>query len=268
MSTAVSSPGLPQTRASLAHDLTALGVVPGDTLLVHSSLSSLGWVCGGAQALVQALLDAVGPAGTLAVPTQTMDNTDPAGWTNPAVPEEWWPTIRAQTPGFDPRLTPSRCMGRVPEMVRTWPGAVRSPHPQTSFAALGVRSHDLMDHHPITCRLGEDSPLAALERARARVLLLGTGFDSCTAFHLAEYRVPRPRMEETGCAVLTADGDRAWATFRDVYLDEGDFARLGSDFESTGAAVSGRVGEATARLFSLPGAVAFATNWMTVNRRR
>jgi aminoglycoside 3-N-acetyltransferase len=262
------NPGRPQTRAPLSRDLTALGVAPGDTLLVHSSLSALGWVCGGEQALVQALMDAVGPGGTLVVPTQTMDNTDPAGWRDPPVPEDWWPVIRAEAPGFDPRLTPSRYMGRVPELVRTWPGAVRSANPQTSFAALGPRARDLMEHHPVDCRLGEDSPLAALERAGARVLLLGTGFGSCTAFHLAEYRIPRPRLERSGCAVLSPDGSREWVAFTDVFLDEEDFALLGEDFEGTGAVVSGPVGEASARLFSLPGAVAFAAGWMTVNRDR
>jgi aminoglycoside 3-N-acetyltransferase len=262
------NPGRPQTRASLSRDLTALGVAPGDTLLVHSSLSALGWVCGGEQALVQALMDTVGPGGTLVVPTQTMDNTDPAGWRDPPVPEDWWPVIRAEAPGFDPRLTPSRYMGRVPELVRTWPGAVRSANPQTSFAALGPRARDLMEHHPVDCRLGEDSPLAALERAGARVLLLGTGFGSCTAFHLAEYRIPRPRLERSGCAVLSPDGSREWVAFTDVFLDEEDFALLGEDFEGTGAVVSGPVGEASARLFSLPGAVAFAAGWMTVNRDR
>ncbi|NYH50789.1 aminoglycoside 3-N-acetyltransferase [Nocardiopsis arvandica] len=265
MSTDAKHPERPRTRASLARDLAALGVA-GDTLLVHSSLSSLGWVCGGAQTVVQALLDAVGPRGTLVVPTQTGENSDPGQWRDPPVPEGWWPVIRAEAPGFDPRLTPSRGMGRVPEMVRTWPGAVRSANPQTSFAALGPRARDLMDRHPIDCRLGEDSPLAALERARSRVLLLGVGFGSCTALHLAEYRVPRPRLEECGCAVLTPEGGREWTTFTDVLLDEGDFERLGGDFEGTGAVESGPVGEATARLFSLPHAVAFATNWMTVNR--
>ncbi|WP_150243420.1 aminoglycoside N(3)-acetyltransferase [Nocardiopsis quinghaiensis] len=266
MSADAKNPEHPQTRASLARDLITLGVVPGDTLLVHSSLSSLGWVCGGEQTVVQALLDSVGPEGTLVVPTQTMDNSDPAQWRDPPVPEDWWPVIRAEAPGFDPRLTPGRRMGRVPEMVRTWPGAVRSANPQTSFAALGPRARTLLGHHPVGCRLGEDSPLAALERIRARVLLLGTGFDSCTAFHLAEYRTPRPRLEECGCAVPTPDGGREWVTFTDVFLDEEDFERLGGDFEGTGAVESGPVGEATARLFSLPGAVAFATNWMIVNR--
>ena len=256
----------PQTRDLLSRDLTRLGVRPGDILLAHTSLSSLGWVCGAEQAVAQALLDAIGPQGTLVVPTQTSDNTDPSGWVAPPVPEAWWATIREHTPAFDPHLTPSAHMGRVPEIVRTWPRAVRSPHPQTSFAALGPHAQDLMHPHPLGSALGEHSPLARMERAGARVLLLGTGYDSCTTFHLAEYRVPHPVRADTSCAVHGADGAREWVTTNDVLCDADDFAALGQDFEATGAVTVDRVGAATARLFPFPQAVTFATAWLTEHR--
>lgn len=256
-----------QTRSSLARDLVALGVSPGDTLLVHSSLSSLGWVCGGATAVVQALMDSVGRTGTVTVPTQTSENSDPAGWGNPPVPEAWWETIRAEMPGYDPRVAPTQQMGRIPELLRTWPGAVRSGHPQTSFAAVGARCAELMAPHPLASSVGHDSPLAHLEEADARVLLLGTGFDTCTCFHLAEYRVPDPPTANYSCAVLNEDGSRAWVTFTDVSLDESDFEQLGTAFDETGAVTTGQVGTATARLFSLRAAVEFATAWMGTNRR-
>ncbi|GAA1120989.1 aminoglycoside N(3)-acetyltransferase [Nocardiopsis metallicus] len=256
----------PRTRTSLAEDLTALGVAPGETLLVHTSLRSLGWVCGADEAVVQALLDAVGPTGTLVVPTQTGDNSDPAGWANPPVPETWWETIRAETPAFDPATTPSPHMGRVAERVRTWPGAVRSAHPQTSFAALGPNAAELMRPHPLESALGENSPLARLAKTDARVLLLGTGYDSCTAFHLAEYRVPHPPTEPSSCAVRTPEGRRKWVTYTGVALDESDFPALGAAFEAAGAVTVGRVGSATARLFPLPEAITFATAWLTENR--
>ena len=73
----------PRTRDSLAGDLRALGIGAGDVLLVHSSLRSLGWVSGGALAVVQALLDVLGPAGTLVVPSQTTGNRDPSTWRPP-----------------------------------------------------------------------------------------------------------------------------------------------------------------------------------------
>lgn len=268
MSTPPSPSDGPRTAASLTLHLTRLGVHPGATLLVHTSLRSIGWVCGADQAMVQALLDAVGPTGTLVVPTQTRDNTDPSGWGDPPVPEAWWETIRAESPAFDPAITPSAHMGRVPERVRTWPGAVRSAHPQTSFAALGPNAAHLMHPHPLESSLGEGSPLARLEKADALVLLLGVGYDSCTAFHLAEYRVPDPPTEASSCAVRTPSGNREWVTYTDLVLDESAFPALGADFETTGAVTVGRVGSATARLFPLAEAVAFATPWLTEHRPR
>jgi aminoglycoside 3-N-acetyltransferase len=259
-------PDEPQTRTTIADDLSALGLRRGDIVLVHASLRSLGWVCGGAVAVVQALLDVLGPTGTLVVPTQTMDNSDPRHWTSPPVPEAWWPAIRESLPAFDPRITPSTGIGAIGEMVRQWPDAVRSDHPQASFAAVGANAADLMAEHRLDSHLGEQSPLAALERATARVLLLGAGFDSCTAFHLAEYRVPSPRRV-FGAAVRTEEGGRTWVTFTDVATNSDDFAKLGEDFTRTGQVTTALVGHATTHLFDLPKAVAHAVEWLPRHRR-
>ncbi|MFY1637130.1 AAC(3) family N-acetyltransferase [Solwaraspora sp. WMMB335] len=79
---------------SIKEDLTALGLPPGTVVLLHSSLRAMGYVCGGAVAVVQAFLDVLTPDGTLVVPAQTPENRDPARWTHPALPEQWWPTTR------------------------------------------------------------------------------------------------------------------------------------------------------------------------------
>lgn len=252
------------TRDSLAAELRGLGLRPGETLLVHSSLGSLGWVCGGAATVVRALLDALGDEGTLVVPTHSGDNSDPAHWQSPPVPEAWWADIRASMPPFDARTTPTRGMGAVPEAVRSWPGALRSGHPQTSFAALGPRAATITDGHAPECRLGERSPLARLEEAGARILLLGAGFDSCTAFHLAEYRVPGPRVDNS-FALMTAQG-RRWTTVRDTSVSSDDFDALGADFERDRPVVRGTVGGAEVRLFGLAEAVAYAEGWLPANR--
>ncbi|WP_406250371.1 aminoglycoside N(3)-acetyltransferase [Microbacterium sp. M] len=255
-----------QTRGSLAEDLQGLGLRPGRTVLVHSSLRSLGWVCGGSQAVIMALLDVLGPSGTLVVPTQTSDNTDPATWAHPAVPESWWQIIREEMPAFDPAVTPSRGMGAIAEQVRTWPDAVRSGHPQTSFAAVGARALDVVARHPLACSLGADSPLGALETMDAVVLLLGVGYDSCTAMHLAEYRQNDPPEEHVAGAVLDGTGARVWRTWTDVALDDEDFEQIGADFEAIDTVSVGRVGASTSRLFSLRDAVAHATTWMGRHR--
>ncbi|MFD7658197.1 aminoglycoside N(3)-acetyltransferase [Actinosynnema sp. NPDC059797] len=253
------------TRDSIAAQLGEAGLRRGDTVLVHSSLSSLGWVCGGAVAVVRALLDALGEDGTLVVPTQCGDNSDPAKWRNPPVPESWWDGIRASMPPYDPRTTPSSGMGVIPEVVRTWPGALRSAHPQTSFAAVGPRAAEVVEGHALDSQLGERSPLARLEALGARVLLLGVGFDSCTAFHLAEYRLPAPVEADNSFAVTTARG-RSWTTVRDVAVDNDDFAELGAAFVEDRPVRHGRVGAAVTRLFPLAEAVAYAEVWLAEHR--
>lgn len=264
---ATAAPARPHTRASLAAQLRALGVRPGATVLVHASLRPLGFLCGGPGAVLLALRDVLGADGTIVVPTHTPENSDPAGWTNPPVPEAWWPVIRAELPGFDPAHTPSRFMGALAEQVRTWPGARRSDHPHVSFAALGPAAERVVAGHARADMLGERSPLARLYDLDADVLLLGVDHGSNTSLHLAEYRQPAPPRERCGAAVCTADGGREWVWWEDVRLDEGDFARLGTDLEATGAVRLGPVGDGTGRLFRQRAAVDFAVDWLARNRR-
>ena len=256
--------GRPGTRQNLAADLAALGLRPGSTVLVHSSLSAVGWVAGGSVAVVQTLLDVLGPDGTLVVPTQTGSNSEPSEWARPPVPEDWWPVIRAESPGYDPLITPSRGMGQIAELVRTWPGAHRSAHPQTSFAAVGARAAEVVAVHELEDRLGERSPLRTLEGMRASVLFVGTGWATCTALHLAEYRVPGAARVTNGATVLTADGGRAWVELGDIDLDEEPFPAIGAAFERDHPELvsGGSVGTAACLLFPLAEAVAYAVPWL------
>jgi aminoglycoside 3-N-acetyltransferase len=256
----------PYTVQSLGSQLRALGVTSGDTVLTHSSARSLGFVAGGAQAVVQALLDVVGPDGTLVVPTHTPDNTDPADWRNPPVPESWWPTIREETPGFDKSRTPSRWMGVIAETVRTWPGALRSDHPHVSFAALGRHAASVTGTHRLDDALGERSPLGAVYRLDGKVLLLGCGHDSNTSLHLAEWRQKSPPRGVTGASVRRPDGTGEWISWTDVIENTDDFEQAGAAFEVAVGLSRGQVGDATARLTPQRALVDFATAWMAAHR--
>lgn len=256
------------TAESLAAEFRALGIVAGDVLLVHSSYRSLGFVVGGPQAVVQALADVVGPAGTIVVPAHTPDNSDPATWQRPPVPAAWWEAIRREAPGFEPGRTPAgKHMGRLAELVRTWPGALRSDHPQVSFAAVGARAPEIVGDHRLDDGLGERSPLGAVHRLDGRILLLGCGHANNTSLHLAETRLPGAPRHTTGSSIRPAGGGPGrWTTWSEVDVDSFDFGSLGAAFEATGAVVTGAVGAATARLMRQRAAVGFAMKWILANR--
>ena len=163
----------PHTRDSLAADLRRIGLAAGDVVILHSSLTAIGWVAGGPVAVLLAFQDVLTADGTLVVPTHTSDRTDPAGWQHPPVPSDWFATIRDDTPGFDPALTPTRHMGVIAETFRSWPGVLRSTHPHVSFAAWGRHADAVTRDHELAWSLGEGSPLARAYDLGSSTLLLG-----------------------------------------------------------------------------------------------
>lgn len=264
---AIQNSSFPATVDSLTADFARLGIKSGMTLLVHSSLSSLGWVCGGAVAVILALEKVLGETGTLVMPTHG-GGSDPASWRNPPVPESWWETIRATTPAFDPDLTPAQNMGVIPETFRKQPGVLRSAHPQVSFAAWGAKAEKVINGHGLAFSLGETSPLARIYELEGWVLLLGVGHDKNTSLHLAEYRAQfsGKKIEKCGTPMLV-EGKRAWVQFEDLVINEADFVQLGEAFEEdTGLAHRGQVGCATARLIPQKPLVDYAVAWMEKNR--
>lgn len=257
----------PLSRSSLAKELRLCGLSAGQVVLVHSSMSKLGWIVGGAEAVVLALLDVIGEDGTLMMPTHTSDNTDPARWENPPVPETWWPLIRELTPPFNPATTPSRRMGIVPELFRTWPGAARSEHPVASFAAKGPEAEYLTSAHALEEDLGDFSPVGRLYELDGHILLLGVGHSNNTSLHLAEYRCDYPgkRNIQTGSSILI-DGEQRWVTYETLDLQDDDFEELGASFDLANSVIVHLIVQAEVRMFKQRSLVDFAIDWMEKNR--
>jgi aminoglycoside 3-N-acetyltransferase len=257
----------PATTASLAADFTRLGIKSCMTVLMHSSLSSLGWVCGGPVTVILALEEVLGETGTLVMPTHG-GGSDPANWRNPPVPESWWETIRLTMPAFDPDLTPAQNMGIIPETFRKQPGVLRSAHPQVSFSAWGANAEKVINGHGLAFSLGEESPLARIYQLAGWVLLLGVGHDKNTSLHLAEYRARFPGKKTEQCRTpMLVEGKRTWVEFEDLAINEADFVQLGDSFErETGLVLSGQIGQATARLMPQKPLVDYAVAWIEKNR--
>ena len=258
------------TVESLQADFKALGIQKGVILLVHSSLSAMGWVCGGVVAVIIALQEVLGETGTLVMPAHSTDLSDPSQWKNPPVPESWWQTIRETMPAYDPDLTPTRSMGKIAETFRKQNGVLRSAHPQSSFCARGPQASSIVNNHSLAYAFGEHSPLARIYDLHGFVLLLGVDHSSNTSIHLAEYRAdfPTKRVVREGAPISQA-GSRTWTTFEDIDVDDSDFDHLGKDFirSDAGKVVRhGKVGNANCQLMPQRAIVDFAVNWLQKNR--
>jgi aminoglycoside 3-N-acetyltransferase len=212
-------------RAGIARGLRQIGIRPGDLLQVHSSLSAIGYVEGGADAVVDALLEALGPTGTLMVPTFNHGAAEV----------------------FDVQTTPS-VNGAITEAVRKRPAAKRSVHPTHPYAAIGPLAEELTCEHLELLTFDERSPLGKLATMGGHVLLLGVGMDRCTAAHIGETmaRVPCVGYREFERKVLGSDGTvhTAWAVlWRDGPCSL-EWDPLEEAMRRQGMIVDGRIGDA------------------------
>jgi aminoglycoside 3-N-acetyltransferase len=258
----------PLTVASLTASFRACGLQLGHTAIVHSSLSALGWVVGGPQAVIQALLASVGPTGTILMPTQTWKNLDPASGVHGDVPQAWWPLIRAHWPAYDAETTPSIGMGVVAELFRTWPAAQRSQHPVRSFAALGPNATRLVATQALEEPFGEASPVGQLYALDGMILLIGVDHASNTSLHLAEHRAnyPTKRTVQESSAVLV-DGVRRWITYSSPDFNAAhDFAALGAQYEAAHRIAPARIGRARVRLLRQRPLIDWAVPWIEQHR--
>ncbi|TCP69313.1 aminoglycoside N(3)-acetyltransferase [Baia soyae] len=248
------------TLESLKEDLRNLGVCEGMTLIVHSSLSKLGWVCGGAAVVCRALMEIVTNQGTIIMPTQTAGNSDPAHWVAPPAPEDWWESIREHMPPYESTYTPTMGMGVVPELFRTLPRVVRSEHPTWSFAAWGKDADEIVANHTIDIGFGPNSPLDQLLAKRGYVLHLGSTLDTTTFWHRAEYEC-NVATTTYACAMIE-DGTRVWKTFSHIEVDAEPFVAMGEKWKKEVDCVSGLIGKGECYLFPVQPAHEFAVSYL------
>lgn len=254
----------PVTRSRLVADLRRLGLREGATAMVHASLRSLGWVVGGSQTVVEALLACLGPDGTLCAQVSWEDIPfGHARW-----PERWRAAYEAEFPRFDLRLSAAAPYeGRLAERIRTWPGARRSANPGTGIAAIGARAAELTADHRLDDGFGPGSPYARLVESGGQVVLLGAPLRTISLLHHAE-SIARARKRWTTYRLPLGAG--GWTAIREIdvwngaYPYDGDAPLGGIAHAALGAGVGrqGTVGAATAQLFPAAELTRFAVAWL------
>ena len=226
-------------RSDLQCTFSDLGLLRGDVIFIHSSLSSLGNVEGGADTVVEALLGALGPEGTLVAPTFTFNTKKRV---------------------FDPAADPSG-MGHISETVRTHPRAVRSVHRYHSVAAVGRLAKEITATHGPSAWAG-DSPFWQLYTLDARIFLLGVTYQTCTFFHVIEQLVHVPYREWKIEEWQLRSHDGSVHTLPTHFFMQtadspgNDFNKFGCALEDRGLVTVQRVGNAVTRHFKARNAVA------------
>jgi len=254
----------------IARDLRALGVEAGALLMVHASLRSVGPVVGGADGVIQAILDAAGPGGTMLM---VLGARDDHAWVNER-PEPERAGLLVDAEPFDARTTPADPeVGMLAEVFRQRPGTLVSDHPEGRFAAAGALAAELVSEVPWDDYFGAGSPLEALVKQGGQVLRLGADLDTTTALHHAEWLCPIPdkrrarrhRLLATphGPRVRVVDtlddnlGIRPYTPGRDFFAD------ILTDYLEAGRAQTGIVGAAASELIDAADLVQFGVTWMT-----
>lgn len=228
------------TIEELAAQLRALGVARGGVLLVHTSFRAVRPVEGGPDGLIDALRIALGPTGTLVMPTMT----------------------DGETP-FDPTSTPTHAMGIVAETFWRRRGVLRSTHPAGSFAADGPLAAHITAPQPLSPAHGPDSPPGRVHALDGQVLLLGVTHSEDTTLHVAEAIARVPYSVSNPCLVATSNGGS-----ETVMVAETDHCcrgfRIADDWlRARGAQRRGNIGSADARLFASRDVVAAAVEHLT-----
>lgn len=263
-------------RSRLARDLEKLGLGPGGVAMVHCRMSALGRVVGGAETVVRALLDVVGPGGTLMAYTGWQD--EPPDDLD-ALDEEAKRIHLEEHPAYDPQIALARRdHGRVSEALRTWPGARHSGHPEAGAAAVGSLAETLTAGHPYDDAYGAGTPYARLVELGGLVAVLGAPLDTVTLVHHAEAvaEVPGKRRVSYGMPVMVGS-ERLWRTFSDIdtadgalpyerVLGEEDYIEhIARSALAAGVGRSEPLGEGTAYLFDARGLVEHAIDWIERN---
>jgi aminoglycoside 3-N-acetyltransferase len=225
--------------------------------MVHAGLRTLGPIVGGVNTLVHALLDTVGPGGTLVAYVDF---------------EPFFEDRDHEIPVFGKRIAPAaRDHGVLHETLRVWPGALRSDHPDAGVVALGARAAWIVHEHPFQYGYGPGTPFARVLEAQGKIAMLGAPLDTITLLHHAEHlaHIPDKRIV-TYRRLMPGIHGPEWITFEEfdtaepvhASLPENCFEQIARAYLATSRGAVGPVGQGTATLLESRELVDFGVAWL------
>ncbi len=258
------------TKSKLISEIRDLGVSEGQAVMLHASVKNIGWIVGGPQIILEALLNILTPTGTLMMLVSWEDNPyDLDRWT-----EERRQAYLKECPAFDPMSSraDTREMGILTECLRSWPNSIRSCHP-FGYSAVGELASYLIKHQQFQYREGAGSPLEKLCEVDGKVLLLGSPTAKVTLLHYAESiaQVPNKKIDRYKMPILQ-NGKRTWVEFEEYDTTHGIVPWSGDYFQTIvdeyidkGHGVHGSVGMAQCYLFDAKELNNYSVDWMERN---
>lgn len=249
------------TKKDIVKALSRMGLKRGMIVEVHASLSSFGYVVGGAQAVVDALMEVITLEGTILMPYQMVENSEPSLWVNPEVSPEIYRLVRENMPAYNFLGSDSMGMGKINDNFRKRSNIVFSNHPQVSYMAWGQYAKALCNRQSLHFPLAQESPAARLYELKGCVLLMGCDYDKCTCMHLAEYRTECRPIVISG-SKIESEGHEIWKKYLDLDIDSGIFNEVGKMMENKRMVAINQIGESKVRLFRADLAIDEATNYL------
>ncbi|MFI3284707.1 MAG: AAC(3) family N-acetyltransferase [Erysipelotrichaceae bacterium] len=251
-------------KQEIVEQLKKLGVYQGMILEVHASLHSFGHVVGGAQSVVDALIEAVGYNGTLLMPLQSYENTEPSTWKSFKGDLRDICKIRAQIPPYNKKDFEAREMGAICDNLRRRDGVVISEHPNMGYLAWGKYAKLLCNHQSLHFALSQESPAARLNELKGSILMMGVGFEQATSMHLAEYYSDVRPVCLNG-AMREVSGEKQFESYLELDLDAKDFISVAEVLKAKGYVQSIMIGTCLCQMVMSHKAIEYTSKYLKEN---
>lgn len=219
-------------KKQLIEQFKKLGIKQGDLIEVNSIVDPFGYVVGGSQTIIDALIETVGYNGTILMQLKIAENSEPSTWTKPKVHPLYVQDIRNKLPAFDCYASNGKSDSLV-DNLRRRKNVVISKHPSFPYVALGKYSKMLCNYHSLNFANSMESPAARFYELKGKILLLGSDYSSSNVVHLAEYYGDYAPLQ-VNCAMVDDDGIDTYKKYLDICSDNTLQFKIGKILENKG----------------------------------